>query len=142
MSYELIRSFMEAIDANRIENSGEFKYIVQAFPTLGKDLRSLLTRQDYARFLDFCGELLDANKNQKTSPLFPELDKKSIAAILAILRYMKNEEPNLVTGKPARQTTDPVWNHATMATTDRIREQIEHLIVECEAFASLLEAIN
>lgn len=101
MSFELIRSFMEAIDANRIENSGEFKYILQTFPTLGKDLQSLLTRQDYARFLDFCSELLDANKNQKTSPLFPALDRKSIAAILSILRYMKNEEPNLVNGHSA-----------------------------------------
>lgn len=140
MSFELIRSFMEAIDANRIENSGEFKYILQTFPTLGKDLQSLLTRQDYARFLDFCSELLDANKNQKTSPLFPALDRKSIAAILSILRYMKNEEPNLVNGHSAPQT-DPVWNHTTMATTDRIREQIETLIHECEMFAAVLEAV-
>lgn len=140
MSFELIRSFMEAIDANRIENSGEFKYILQTFPTLGKDLQSLLTRQDYARFLDFCSELLDANKNQKTSPLFPALDRKSIAAILSILRYMKNEEPNLVNRHSAPKT-DPVWNHTTMATTDRIREQIEILIHECEMFAAVLEAV-
>lgn len=140
MSFELIRSFMEAIDANRIETSGEFKYILQTFPTLGKDLQSLLTRQDYARFLDFCSELLDANKNQKTSPLFPALDRKSIAAILSILRYMKNEEPNLVNGHSAPKT-DPIWNHTTMATTDRIREQIEILIHECETFAAVLEAV-
>lgn len=135
MSFAFIRQLVEAIDGNKILNSTEWKSMEQTIPVFAKDLKSLIVRQDYKRFVDTCNELFAANTNNQTSNLFPKLDRASWESLLRVLKYMKREEPSLVTGKK----TDSVWNSDTMATSDRIRESLDGTIEKIQA---LLETIG
>lgn|SRR5574343_405763 len=134
-NFDFIR-LLEAIDNNKILSSPEWNRFKEAVPTMANDLKSILQRHDYERFLEVSKELFTANKNNKTGTLFPKLSADAWKSLMQVIQYMLKEQPQLKR-KEAQKTHDPVWNADTMATTDRIREELSQL---SEAIADYIRA--
>ena len=132
-NFDFIR-LLEVIDNNKILASPEWNRFKEAVPTMANDLKSILQRHDYERFLEVSKELFTANKNNKTGALFPKLSADAWKALMQVIQYMLKEQPQLKR-KEAAKTHDPIWNADTMATTDRIREELQRL---SEAIADYL----
>lgn len=130
MSFENIRSMLEAIENTKVYSSNAWKYVESKFPQLAKDLKRYVEQNKYDSFVEYVNQIIDANHNDKTSSMFPKLDVKTWEALLNIVKYMVKEDPKLKKFD-GKMGTD-VWKHERVVkeNLNKIIAQIEVLMLE------------